>query len=75
MSSTNMSFPAPVGGVPFERDFAPSVIFATLYAVLAIGGIYRFVRQATRTTVVIGTFAFVVERQAIFYSFIRYTLI
>ncbi|EKM54334.1 uncharacterized protein PHACADRAFT_258120 [Phanerochaete carnosa HHB-10118-sp] len=60
--STDISFPAPVGGVPFERDFGPSVLFATLYAILVIAGIYRFARTTTRTLVRLGTFAFAVER-------------
>lgn len=64
MSSTNVSFPAPVGGVPFERDFGPSILFACLCAALVFTGIYRFARSTTRTTVVVGTFAFVVERYA-----------
>lgn len=62
MSSTNISFPAPVGGVPFERDFGPSILFSCLYAVLVLAGIYRFARSSSRTTVVLGTFAFVFER-------------
>lgn len=61
-ATTNNSFPAPVGGVPSDRDFGPSVLFAILYAILIIIAIYRFARTATRTLVVLGTFAFAVER-------------
>lgn len=62
MASDNVSFPAPVGGVPFELDFGPSILFACLYAMLVLLSIYRMSRSATRITVVWGTFAFVVER-------------
>ena len=64
MASTtgNVSFPAPVGGVPFDRDFGPSILFAALYAILVFFAIYRLARRATRTMVVVGTFAFVFER-------------
>lgn len=66
MSSNNVSFPAPVGGVPFERDFGPSILFACLFAALVFVAIFRFARSATRTTVVVGTFAFAVERYVSF---------
>ena len=62
MTSEGTSFPAPIGGVPFERDFGPSVFFACVYVVLAFGGAYRLAKSATRTVLIIGTFAFVVER-------------
>ena len=62
MSSSDVSFPSPVGGVPFERDFGPSIFFACVYALLVFVAIYRFARSASRTVVMIGTFAFVVER-------------
>lgn len=57
-------FPAPVGGVPFEKDFVPSVIISSLYAVLFFVGVFRLARSSTRTTVILGTFAFVTERYA-----------
>lgn len=60
--STNVTFPVPVGGVPLSHDLGPSIIFAILYAILVCIAVYRFARTATRTFVVIGTFAFVFER-------------
>ena len=33
-----VSFPAPIGGVPLKDDFAPSIVFASAFAILtAIG--------------------------------------
>ena len=61
MSST-FKFPSPIGGVPFDLDFAPSILFAIVYAVAVVGALYRLIRRASSTTVVTGTFAFIVER-------------
>ena len=57
-----VSFPAPVGGVPFEEDFAPSVIFAAVFAIIVFIGVYRLARASTRTLVILGPMAFCIER-------------
>ena len=60
------TFPSPIGGVPFELDFAPSVLFATLYGILSVIAFYRMAHPATRTLCLLGTTSFVVERCALF---------
>lgn len=62
--SSAILFPSPIGGVPSSIDYAPSVLFACLYGVLVLAGLYRMGHPATRTMVSIGTFIFVVERYA-----------
>lgn len=62
--SSELMFPSPIGGVPLDADFAPSVLFACLYAILVFVGVYRFARSSTRTFVMLSAFAFVVERCA-----------
>ncbi|KIP06617.1 hypothetical protein PHLGIDRAFT_72441 [Phlebiopsis gigantea 11061_1 CR5-6] len=57
-----VSFPAPVGGVPFEEDFAPSVIFAVVFAILVFLGVYRLARASTRTLVILAPLIFCTER-------------
>lgn len=64
--SSAILFPSPIGGVPSSIDYAPSVLFACLYGVLVLAGLYRMGHPATRTMVSIGTFIFVVERVAAF---------
>lgn len=61
-----MTFPTPVGGTPLPVDFAPSVLFAVLYGILAPFAIFRFLQRRTRTTLLIGTLAFAIERIVIF---------
>ena len=58
----NMTFPTPVGGTPLPVDFAPSVLFAVLYGILAPFAIFRFLQRRSRTTLLIGTLAFAIER-------------
>lgn len=60
--SSPVSFPAPVGGVPFESDFIPSIVFACFYAVLVFVGVFRMAVSSTRSVVLIGLFIFVFER-------------
>lgn len=60
--SSEVKIPSPVGGVPFSIDFAPSILFATLYAGLVGVGAWRLARRSTRTVVSIGNFMFVLER-------------
>ncbi|TCD60128.1 hypothetical protein EIP91_010690 [Steccherinum ochraceum] len=64
--SSNFTFPSPIGGVPFSSDYAPSVLFAILYALLVPAIIWRLVSPRSRNFVLIGTIAFAVERVVIF---------
>lgn len=57
-----MTFPAPIGGVPFEEDFAPSIVFACVYAILVFVGLFRVARRTTRTLLILGPLAFSIER-------------
>ncbi|THH00013.1 hypothetical protein EW026_g2447 [Hermanssonia centrifuga] len=66
MSNTSHTFPAPIGGVPAQIDFAPSILFVILYAFLSILAIYRLARSSSRSLVLAGTVAFVVERIIIY---------
>ncbi|EKM54322.1 uncharacterized protein PHACADRAFT_210132 [Phanerochaete carnosa HHB-10118-sp] len=63
--SSTIRFPAPIGGVPLAHDFAPSVLFACLYGLLAFLGFYRIVRSASRSLLVFSLLAFIVERVVI----------
>jgi len=64
--SSPVQFPSPIGGVPFDLDFIPSIIFAAAYGIISIGAFYRLARSASRTLVVLGTLAFTVERVVIY---------
>ncbi|EKM54321.1 uncharacterized protein PHACADRAFT_210131 [Phanerochaete carnosa HHB-10118-sp] len=64
-SSSIVQFPAPIGGVPFSRDFAPSILFACLYGLLAFLGIYRLARSTSRNVMVFSFLAFIIERVVI----------
>jgi len=66
MSSSNFTFPSPVGGVPLASDYAPSILFAILYGLLVPVAVWRLCIPKTRTIAVIGTFVFAVERVVIF---------
>jgi len=55
-------FPTPVGGAPFELDFAPSILFAVLYGLTCFTGIYRFAQPATRTFCTFGSLVLTTER-------------
>ena len=61
--STPFEFPSPIGGVPFDNDFVPSVIFAALYAVICFLGFYRMARKDSRSLLVVTTLIFTIERQ------------
>ncbi|KAF9522656.1 hypothetical protein CPB83DRAFT_864127 [Crepidotus variabilis] len=65
-SCAMVSFPAPVGGTPLTIDFAPSIVFSALYGLLIPLMVYRMCGRRSRTTLLIGTLSFVVERCAIF---------
>ncbi|KAI0758499.1 hypothetical protein BD413DRAFT_488700 [Trametes elegans] len=65
-SESTHSFPAPVGGAPLEVDFAPSILFAVLYAFLVPVAIYRAVNRRSRTAVYIGSTVFTIERVVAF---------
>lgn len=56
------TFPAPIGGTPFDLDFAPSIIFAVGYAAVTILAVYRLARPKSRTLSTFGTLAFVIEQ-------------
>lgn len=55
-------FPAPVGGVPDELDFAPSIVFAILYALMVPIAIWRVAHPRSRSIVLLGTSIFSIER-------------
>ncbi|KAF9462286.1 hypothetical protein BDZ94DRAFT_1166123 [Collybia nuda] len=61
-----MSFPSPIGGTSFPADFAPSILFAVLYALLVPLMLYRVYDKRSRTTLLIGSVIFGVERVVIF---------
>ena len=42
--SSPFEFPSPIGGVPFDSDFGPSILFAALYAVVCLLGFWRVKR-------------------------------
>ena len=69
-----VSFPAPIGGVPLKDDFAPSIVFASAFAILTAIGAYRLAKPATRTLAVLGPFLFCLEKYVypsiVFYSHI-----
>ena len=62
--SPGFTFPAPIGGVPFDIDFAPSILFAVLYGLLAVLAVHRMLHPATRTLCILGVLSFVGERCA-----------
>ncbi|KAF8812922.1 hypothetical protein BYT27DRAFT_6399199 [Phlegmacium glaucopus] len=61
-----VEFPAPVGGTALPEDFAPSILFAILYACLAPLMLYRMINRRSRCIILVGTIAFSVERVVIF---------
>jgi hypothetical protein len=65
-------FPAPVGGVVYPPDYAPSILFATLYGFLVPLIIYRVLDKRSRTTMLIGTILFSIERYVRLVSYIFY---
>ncbi|KAI0326336.1 hypothetical protein GY45DRAFT_1329055 [Cubamyces sp. BRFM 1775] len=55
-------FPAPVGGAPFPIDFAPSILFVILYALLIPVIIWRVADRRSRTIALLGTACLAIER-------------
>ncbi|KAI0342025.1 hypothetical protein BDW22DRAFT_1358150 [Trametopsis cervina] len=64
--SSSVRFPSPIGGVPSEADFAPSIIFALAYAIISFGSLYRLARPRSRTIVTIGTLAHCIEHVVLY---------
>src|SRR5258705_12860915 len=58
-----VSFPVPVGGTVYPNDFAPSILFATLYGLLVPLMLYRMLQRRGRSTLLISTIAFSIERR------------
>ena len=61
-SNSTHEFPAPVGGVPFPIDFAPSILFAILYGLMVPVVVFRMVHPRSRNGVLICTTVFSIER-------------
>ncbi|KAF8902943.1 hypothetical protein CPB84DRAFT_1678411 [Gymnopilus junonius] len=62
-----VNIPAPVGGTALPADFAPSIVFAILYALIAPFMIYRvLLKRRSRTLLLIGTVIFSIERVVVF---------
>ncbi|KAI1791183.1 hypothetical protein LXA43DRAFT_444770 [Ganoderma leucocontextum] len=59
-------FPAPIGGVPYPLDFAPSILFAVLYGLMVPVVVFRMVHPRSRNGVLIGTTIFSIERVVAF---------
>ncbi|KAF8577592.1 hypothetical protein K439DRAFT_1364382 [Ramaria rubella] len=59
-------FPSPVGGTLIKEDFAPSIVFATLYGFLVPLAAFRFLQKESRTTLLIAVTTFSIERVVIF---------
>ena len=59
------AFPAPVGGAPDALDLAPSIVFAILYALLVPIVLWRMVHPQSRTTVLLSTSFFSIERYVV----------
>jgi hypothetical protein len=57
-----MSFPTPIGGTPFEEDFAPSIFFGVLFALLVPLVAYRAFSKGSRNLLLINAAFFVIER-------------
>lgn len=62
LSTAGVRFPAPIGGIPMDRDFAPSILFACLYGVLTFLGFYRMAKRDSRSLFVATSLAFTIER-------------
>ena len=62
VNSTTHEFPSPIGGVPFQVDFFPSILFACLYALLVPVVLWRIIHPRSRNGVLIGTTLFSIER-------------
>ncbi|RPD57694.1 hypothetical protein L226DRAFT_615215 [Lentinus tigrinus ALCF2SS1-7] len=66
-SSTTHEFPSPIGGAPFPIDFAPSILFSVLHALLIPVFVWRMSFSRTRQYVLFGALVFAVER-TVFYA-------
>ncbi|KAJ3529946.1 hypothetical protein NM688_g7781 [Phlebia brevispora] len=60
--AASTAFPAPIGGVPFNSDLAPSIVFVVAYAAVIPLGLYRIIQTKSRTLCTLSTVFFVVER-------------
>ena len=58
------TFPAPIGGVPLDLDFGPSLLFLVLYTFLLFLACYRMAMPSSRTFCIPGAYIFIIERQA-----------
>lgn len=63
-----LKFPSPVGGSPLALDFAPSILFAVLYASLTPLIIYRVVSPKSRSLILLGPSLMAIGRYVLFYS-------
>ncbi len=61
-ASATHEFPSLIGGTPYPIDFAPSILFSVLHALLIPIFVWRMAHSQTRHFVLVGVFAFTVER-------------
>ena len=61
-SNSTHEIPSPVGGVPLPVDFAPSILFACLYAIMVPVVLLRLIQPQSRSAVLIGATFFSIER-------------
>ncbi|TFK79797.1 hypothetical protein K466DRAFT_463024, partial [Polyporus arcularius HHB13444] len=59
-------FPSLIGGTPYPIDFAPSILFSVLHALLIPIFVWRMAHSQTRHFVLVGVFAFTVERTVLY---------
>ncbi|KAH7105989.1 hypothetical protein BKA62DRAFT_741186 [Auriculariales sp. MPI-PUGE-AT-0066] len=64
--SSERKIPTPVGGVPIERDFAPSIVFAVAFSLLFPFIVLRFAIPSRRTIIGFGTMTFAIERIVVY---------
>ncbi|RPD57703.1 hypothetical protein L226DRAFT_573590 [Lentinus tigrinus ALCF2SS1-7] len=65
-SSSGHQFPSPIGGAPLPVDFAPSILFSVLHALLLPIFAWRVAHCRTRNFVLVGTLAFTIERSVLY---------
>ncbi|RDX49335.1 hypothetical protein OH76DRAFT_1351148 [Lentinus brumalis] len=65
-SNLTHEIPSPIGGVPFPIDFAPSVLFSILHALLIPIFVWRMAHPRTRTYLLIGMSIFTIERTVLY---------
>jgi hypothetical protein len=63
-----MTFPSAIGGIPYQEDLAPSVIFAVAYGCLLPLVVYRLLNRKSLTTVLIGSSIFAIGRSVHYVS-------